>query len=71
MEQTTFEYEGAEFFIDFEFDSGEPATYDHPGYPATAEIHSITHNGIEMIGMLRKSVIEHIEHKLALQMLED
>lgn len=70
MEQTTFEYEGAMFNIDFDFDEGEPETHDHPGWPANATIHSIQFNGIEMIDMLKQSVIDYMEHKIVVRMIQ-
>ena len=68
MEQTVFEYEGAEFFVDFEYDPGERPTYDDPGYPAETIIHSITHHNVEMIEMLSDSLLSYIAQQITRSM---
>lgn len=70
MEQTIFEYDGAKFLIDFEFEAGDPETYEYPGWPPELIIHSIKFENVEMIDMLKESVINYIEHKLILAMIE-
>jgi alpha-L-fucosidase len=45
-----------------EIDSGEPRTWDDPGYEAYAEINSARVGGVDVYAMLNATQVERMEH---------
>ena len=61
MQATTI-LDGITFNVSFDFDKGEPATLDCPGWPDEITIHSVKIAGVEVIDILTKRVIDELTH---------
>ena len=70
MPLTTYDYEGIEFEIDYDYEPEESATHDCPGADAMVALNSVKHHGDEFVDILSASTLEHISSRLA-RMIED
>lgn len=70
MPITTYEYEGIEFEIDYDFEPEEPATRDCPGADASCILNSVKHAGDEFVDILSSSTLSYIADRIA-RMVED
>lgn len=64
MKTTTLIVAGKTLDIEYEHDEGEPGGEDGPGQPPRADIHSIKHEGLELIDMLDESWLKHFEGRV-------
>jgi hypothetical protein len=64
MKQTQIETSGFHLDVEYEFDNGELADVDGPGQPPRADIHSIKHQGFELIELLSASAIASMESQV-------
>jgi hypothetical protein len=61
MTRATINYLGVELECTFWFDPEEPATNDHPGSPANAQLDSCKVRGVELIEIFSGEQIARIE----------
>lgn len=62
--QATIKHDDITFTVTFDFDKGEPATPDCPGWPDEVTVHSVKIGELEVIEILSKRVLGDIEHQI-------
>ena len=67
-----FQFDVREVVVDcwLDYESGEPRTWDEPGWDESIQLHHAFVEGVDIVNLLDDSIIKEIEEKALINLME-